>query len=160
MQMCVSVSDLRTHAHARTHTHTRTHTRTHVRARTRTHARTHARTVGRPAIWRTLSGDGGPSQKAVLHRGPLHSLCPCSSLCVCVVDSFPSECVVAAPPTPLRWSRPCDVLREERERGDACHILKGALNCLCEPRRRRGGAGLSHAPEGTQSSQGNLVSRK
>lgn len=125
--------------------------------------RTHARTVGRPAIRRTLSGDGGLSQKAVPHGGPLHSLvsyCVFLTVCVCVVESFPSECVVAAPPSPSRWSRPCDALCEEREQGDACHILKGALNCLCEPHQRRGGARLSHALEGTQSSQGNLVSQK
>lgn len=56
--MCVSVSDFRTHAH----------------------------TVGRPAIRRTLSGDGGLSQKAVPHGGPLHSLvsyCVFLTVCVC-----------------------------------------------------------------------------
>ena len=145
MQMCVSVSDLHTHAH--THTH----------ARTRTHARTHSRTTSHPEDplrgWRSESEGCAPAWPSAL---------PCVLVphCVCVVESFPSECVVAAPPSPWRWSRPCDVLCEERERGDACHILKGALNCLCEPRQRRGGARLSHAPEGTESSQGNLESQK
>lgn len=67
-----------------------------------------------------------------------------------------SECVVAAPPSPLRWSRLCDMLYEEREQGDACHILKGVLNCLCETHQHRGGARPGRHPV----PQGNLTSQK
>ena len=108
-----------------------------------THIHTHAQWNNQPS--------GRPSRGWRSESEGCTPLCPLS-VPHCVCGRFvSSECVVAAPPGPLRWSRPCDVLYEEREQGDACRILKGALNCLCEAHQHRGGARLNHALEGTWS---------